>query len=231
MDPRSQQPTLRWARCERLTPSAETSRHGDRRRRNNIFFLSQLTGFSAEEPESGDEGAFLTDHTVKVCSEGRKGRSLLDIERAVKNDMHGRSRWTERPLEARFRNQAIVTSNTEKWKASTMFENLTQQAVEDAVRILMVVVIPEKTRENQNMEFEIIILIALFRPTVFRDKYPVLSAQPRNGSNVSPLPHSVHHTARRVLQTTRSDLSVPFQVENRRTAFDRPRKRLVDQKL
>lgn len=23
-------------------------------------------GFSAEEPESGDEGAFLTDHTVKV---------------------------------------------------------------------------------------------------------------------------------------------------------------------
>ncbi len=31
--------------------------------------LTESAGFSAEEPESGDEGAFLSDHTVKVSLE------------------------------------------------------------------------------------------------------------------------------------------------------------------
>lgn len=40
-------------------------------------FRMKSAGFSAEEPESGDEGAFLTDHTVKV-SEAHQNSAQID---------------------------------------------------------------------------------------------------------------------------------------------------------
>lgn len=42
--------------------------HGTSRRTQLLVTMFIFVGFSVEEPESGDEGAYLTDHTVKVTN-------------------------------------------------------------------------------------------------------------------------------------------------------------------
>lgn len=44
--------------------------------------LTRMVGFSAEEPESGDEGGFLTDHTVKVSNQTAESGTKSVLENA-----------------------------------------------------------------------------------------------------------------------------------------------------